>query len=78
MGRARVRRAPHVLQLIHDQEPRQSRGSFAHEVDVPLCDLGLPDGSWIEVIRQTRLLRPRCDVMVVSMFGDDNDASPLN
>ena len=42
-----------------------------HSVDVLLVDLGLPDGSGIDVIRHCRALRPACDVMVITMFGDE-------
>ncbi len=42
-----------------------------HAVQVLLVDLGLPDGSGIEVIRRCRALHPACDVMVVTMFGDE-------
>lgn len=42
-----------------------------HPVQVLLVDLGLPDGSGIDVIRQCRALHPTCDVMVVTMFGDE-------
>jgi DNA-binding NarL/FixJ family response regulator len=38
--------------------------------DVLLVDLGLPDGSGLEVIRQARLCWPQCDVMVITVFGD--------
>ncbi|SOY68659.1 response regulator transcription factor [Cupriavidus taiwanensis] len=42
-----------------------------HQPDVLLCDLGLPDGSGIDVIRNARLRYPGCDCMVVTVFGDD-------
>lgn len=42
-----------------------------HQPDVLLCDLGLPDGSGIDVIRNTRERYPACDCMVVTVFGDD-------
>jgi DNA-binding NarL/FixJ family response regulator len=38
--------------------------------NVLLVDLGLPDGSGLEVIKQARRLWPLCDVMVISVFGD--------
>ena len=41
------------------------------QVDVVLTDLGLPDGSGLDVIRLARRLHPACDVMVISMFGDE-------
>lgn len=39
--------------------------------DVLLLDLGLPDMHGIEVIRQVARAHPQCDVLVVTMFGDD-------
>ncbi len=39
--------------------------------DVMLVDLGLPDGSGLDVIRGARARSPECEVMVVSVFGDE-------
>jgi DNA-binding NarL/FixJ family response regulator len=39
--------------------------------DVLVVDLGLPDGSGTELIRRACQLRPDCDVLVVTVFGDD-------
>ena len=39
--------------------------------DVVLLDLGLPDINGIEVIRHVARECPHCDVLVVTMFGDD-------
>lgn len=39
--------------------------------DVLLTDLGLPDGSGLEVIRVCARSHPACDIMVISMFGDE-------
>ena len=42
-------------------------------LDVMLTDLGLPDGSGLEVIRLARLRHPECEPLVISMFGDEDN-----
>ena len=39
--------------------------------DVLLVDLDLPGGSGIELIRHAAASQPQCDVMVISVFGDE-------
>jgi DNA-binding NarL/FixJ family response regulator len=39
--------------------------------DVLLTDLGLPDGSGIELIRETASRHPATDIMVITVFGDE-------
>lgn len=41
-------------------------------IDLLLTDLGLPDGSGLSVIRCCRRLQPRADIMVLTMFSDDD------
>ena len=40
--------------------------------DILLADLGLPDGSGIDIIRETAQRYPQCDIMVVTVFGDED------
>lgn len=42
-------------------------------VDVLLTDLGLPDGSGLDVIRHARRRHPECEPLVISMFGDEEN-----
>lgn len=39
--------------------------------DVLLVDIGLPDMSGLEVVRAAAALLPSCDILVVTVFGDD-------
>jgi DNA-binding NarL/FixJ family response regulator len=45
----------------------------AETPDVLLVDLGLPDGSGLEVIRHAVRLFPFCEPLVISMFGDEEN-----
>jgi DNA-binding NarL/FixJ family response regulator len=45
----------------------------SHRVDVLLADLGLPDGSGLDVIRHAKLRHSECEPLVISMFGDEDN-----
>lgn len=67
-----IRADPH-LDLVHSAaRVGDILGWLAgHPVNVLLVDLGLPDGSGIDVIRECTRLQPACEVMVITMFGDE-------
>lgn len=44
--------------------------------DVLLVDLGLPDMDGVDLIRHAARQCPQCDVIVVTMFGDDGHVVP--
>ncbi len=45
----------------------------ANAADVLLTDLGLPDGSGLDVIRHASRSHPACEALVISMFGDEEN-----
>lgn len=53
---------------------RASQWLQAHgdQVDVLLTDLGLPDGSGVELIRYQKEHHPACESLVMSVFGDED------
>jgi DNA-binding NarL/FixJ family response regulator len=58
-------------------EARTGREAIARlaavKPDALLVDLGLPDIHGIEVIRAAARLLPECDIMVVTVFGDERN-----
>lgn len=59
-----------LLGMAHDLP--QGRAMFdADPPDVLLVDLDLPGGSGIDLIRHASATRPACEVMVISVFGDE-------
>ena len=45
--------------------------AFSSNPRVLLVDLGLPDGSGMEIIQEVSQKQPNTEIMVVSMFGDE-------
>ena len=54
-------------------EARAWLDDSAESLDVLLTDLGLPDGSGLEVIRHAIGRNPACEALVISMFGDEEN-----
>lgn len=71
---AGVRRHPGLQWMDGVGTVRDALSSFDRAVqppDVLLIDLGLPDGTGLDVIRAAVERFPECDPLVVSVFGDD-------
>ncbi len=72
-------RACAQLELLADvgsvAQARQWLGDAVHaaRLDVLLTDLGLPDGSGLEVIALAMQVQPQCETLVISMFGDEEN-----
>ena len=43
-----------------------------HPADILLTDLALPDGHGLELIYRLRRLQPACEVLVISVLGDED------
>ncbi|WP_326541562.1 response regulator transcription factor [Pseudorhodoferax sp.] len=69
---AAVRAAPDMLLHGTALNCRQGMALLAGPpAEVLLVDLGLPDGSGLDVIRVARRAWPQCHVMVSTVFGDE-------
>ena len=52
----------------------EARARLLHDApDVLLADLGLPDGSGLTLIAAAKKHYPTCEIMVVSVFGDEEN-----
>jgi DNA-binding NarL/FixJ family response regulator len=48
----------------------------AIKFDLALCDLGLPDGSGVDVVEKLRDTQPECQSVVVTIHEDDDHLFP--
>lgn len=57
-------------------EGRAALAAFAQAaLDIVLVDIGLPDMSGIEVIRESERYSPDCNVLVITAFGGRSEIS---
>ncbi len=73
---ASVERSPQLALVASVSTVAQAKAlldSAQTGADVLLADLGLPDGSGLEVIRHARRCNPACEALVISMFGDEDN-----
>jgi DNA-binding NarL/FixJ family response regulator len=64
--------APELTLIAAVGDIASARAVIARQApDVLLTDLGLPDGNGIELIRETARAYPATDIMVISVFGDE-------
>lgn len=67
-----IRSAPDmVLQCVADTREQGLQMLEQLQADVLLVDLGLPDGSGVDVIRAAHAKCPGCHIMVCTTFGDE-------
>ncbi|MEO7108310.1 MAG: response regulator transcription factor [Rhodoferax sp.] len=62
-----------VASVASVAEAKDCLDNATQSVDVLLTDLGLPDGSGLQVIRHARTSHPDCEALVISMFGDEDN-----
>ncbi|MEI2771487.1 MAG: response regulator transcription factor [Candidatus Competibacter sp.] len=69
---AAVRSSADMRVLFHAASVAEAAKALArYSPDVLLVDLGLPDGSGLDVIGLASRKHPACETMVFSMFGDE-------
>jgi DNA-binding NarL/FixJ family response regulator len=67
-----VASAPELSLIAAVGDMASARAAISRQApDVLLTDLGLPDGNGIELIRETARAHPATDIMVISVFGDE-------
>jgi DNA-binding NarL/FixJ family response regulator len=69
-----VRSAPDMQVLWAARNLAEARSAIdSGTPDILLVDLGLPDGSGLDIFAQVKKQFPACEVMVVSVFGDEDN-----
>jgi DNA-binding NarL/FixJ family response regulator len=66
-----VRAAPNLELVASVGSAEEARAPLGAEPDVMLVDLGLPDGSGVDLIRAVRRAGSRTRAMVITVFADE-------
>ncbi len=67
-----IEREPSLMLCSAVGTVREARERLAQSpIDLLLTDLGLPDGSGVSVIQDCRHLRPRADILVITMSSEE-------
>lgn len=68
-----IRAHPQLALAASFETLAEARAWFgAHTADVLLTDLALPDGHGLTLMRELAQRQPACEVLVVSVFGDED------
>jgi DNA-binding NarL/FixJ family response regulator len=68
-----IREHPNLALAASFETLAEARAWFgAHTADVLLTDLALPDGHGLTLMRELAQRQPACEVLVVSVFGDED------
>jgi DNA-binding NarL/FixJ family response regulator len=73
---ASVQRSPRLFWLGSAGSVQEARAWLARTATIPdvlLVDLGMPDGTGLDVIRDAVARFPGCEPLVVSVFGDEEN-----
>ncbi|BEP63478.1 response regulator transcription factor [Variovorax sp. V213] len=73
---ASVQRSPHLFWLGSAGTVQEALSWLAQTTTIPdvlLVDLGMPDGSGLDVIREAVARFPGCEPLVISVFGDEEN-----
>lgn len=69
----RLQAEPNLEVIVQAGTLAQARALLAEcAVDVLIVDLGLPDGSGLELIDEQRRRAPHCAILVLTVFGDEH------
>ena len=75
-GFKKILRGEPDLTIVHEAQTALEALQFAadEQVDIVLLDIGMPDRSGLEVLREIKMHRPKLPVLMLSMYPEDRFA----